>query len=169
MAVSGRHLRKRAGRPTHDPANKRQRHTGRNHPADDGDPGVTDKRLLIVEPEFARVLQVAERDTNTLSAIIRQAWDTGNLRILTKKQAASATDAYVSMIAHITRDELRRLLTDTATANGSANPFPMGLCTSPQIVARRRSVGQRGLWSPESPLASGSRFCPHGTADAARR
>jgi hypothetical protein len=89
----------------------------------ESDAGVTDKRLLVVEPEFARVLQVAERESNTLSAIIRQAWDTGNLRILTKKQAAKATDAYISIIGHITKDELRRLLTDTAAGNGFANRF----------------------------------------------
>jgi hypothetical protein len=89
----------------------------------ESDPGVPDKRLLVVEPEFARVLQVAERESNTLSAIIRQAWDTGNLRILTKKQAAQATDAYISIIAHVTKDELRRLLTDTAAANGFGNRF----------------------------------------------
>jgi|ERR1039458_1429087 hypothetical protein len=87
------------------------------------DPGVTDKRALVVEPEFARVLQVAERESCTLSAIIRQSWDTGNLRILTKKQAAHSTDAHISIIGHITKDELRRLLTDTAVANGFANRF----------------------------------------------
>ncbi|HXY08977.1 MAG TPA: DUF3987 domain-containing protein [Terriglobales bacterium] len=89
----------------------------------ESDPGVADKRLLVVEPEFARVLQVAERNSNTLSAIIRQAWDTGNLRILTKNQATQATDAYISIVAHITKDELRRLLTDTAAANGFGNRF----------------------------------------------
>src|SRR5262249_41459352 len=48
------------------------------------DQGEKDKRLLVAEPEFARLLQVTERETNTLSAVIRQSWDTGNLRILTK-------------------------------------------------------------------------------------
>jgi hypothetical protein len=87
------------------------------------DAGEDDKRLLVVEPEFARVLQVAERESNTLSAIIRQAWDTGNLRILTKRQAARSTEAHISIIGHITKDELRRLLTDTAAGNGFANRF----------------------------------------------
>jgi hypothetical protein len=85
------------------------------------DDGETDKRLMVMEPEFARVLQVAERESNTLSAVIRQAWDTGNLRILTKKQAARSTEAHISMIGHITGDELRRRLTDTAAGNGFAN------------------------------------------------
>src|SRR5262249_7807679 len=87
------------------------------------DPGEKDKRLLVAEPEFARVLQVAERESNTLSAIIRQAWDSGNLRILTKKQAARSTEAHISIIGHITKDELRRLLRDSAAANGFANRF----------------------------------------------
>jgi hypothetical protein len=87
------------------------------------DPGETDKRLLVVEPEFARVLQVAEREANTLSAVVRQSWDSGTLRVLTKKQTARATGAHISIIGHITRDELRRLLTDTAIANGFANRF----------------------------------------------
>jgi hypothetical protein len=87
------------------------------------DTGVKDKRLMIIEPEFARVLQACERETNTLSAIIRQGWDTGNLRILTKSQAARSTEAHISIIGHVTKDELRRLLTSTAAGNGFANRF----------------------------------------------
>lgn len=77
----------------------------------------------MTEPEFASVLQRAERETNTLSAVIRQGWDTGNLRVLTKKQSARATDAHIAIIGHITRDELRRLMTSTEAANGFANRF----------------------------------------------
>jgi hypothetical protein len=87
------------------------------------DPGVTDKRLLVVEPEFARVLQVCERETNTLSAVLRQAWDTGNLHVLTKKMATTVTGAHMSIIGHITKQELKRLLSSTAAANGFANRF----------------------------------------------
>jgi hypothetical protein len=92
------------------------------------DQGEKDKRLLVVEPEFARVLQVSERESNTLSAIIRQAWDCGDLRILTKKQAARATEAHISLVGHITKDELKRMLTDTAAGNGFANRF-LWVCT----------------------------------------
>ena len=89
----------------------------------ESDPGVKDKRLLVFEPEFARVLKVTEREANTLAAILRESWDHGDLNILTKKQAARATNAHMSIVAHITKDELRRLLTDTAVANGFANRF----------------------------------------------
>src|SRR5262249_32262647 len=43
--------------------------------------------------------------------------------ILTKQQAAWSTEAHISIIGHITKDELRRSLTDTAAANGFANRF----------------------------------------------
>ena len=77
------------------------------------DGGVEDKRLLVVETEFASTLRVQGREANTLSATLRNAWDNGNLRILTKNSPAVATDAHVSVIGHITADELRRYLDST--------------------------------------------------------
>ena len=87
------------------------------------DPGVSDKRLLIIEPELAATLRVMARDGSTLSTTIRQAWDTGDLRVLTKNSPAQATGAHISIIGHITRDELLRFLTSIDTANGFANRF----------------------------------------------
>ncbi len=87
------------------------------------DPGVQDKRLLVVEPEFAQVLKQTARAGNTLSATIRSAWDSGNLRTLTKHDPITATDAHICIIGHITADELRAELTATDSANGFANRF----------------------------------------------
>ncbi len=87
------------------------------------DPGIDDKRLLVVEPEFGRVLQVCERQGNTLSAVIRQAWDGDTLRVMTRSAAATSTDAHISLTGHITVGELTRLLTDTQAGNGFANRF----------------------------------------------
>ena len=90
---------------------------------DVGDPGEPDKRLLIVEPEFARVLKVGERDAATLPSILRDAWDRGELRTLVKESPLRATGAHISLIAHITEGELRRTLSDTNRCNGFANRF----------------------------------------------
>jgi hypothetical protein len=87
------------------------------------DPGEEDKRLLAYEPEFASVLKVCSRDGNTLSALIRLAWDCGNLRTLTKNSPAVATGAHVSIIGHITKDELLRYLNTTEATNGLGNRF----------------------------------------------
>jgi CHC2-type zinc finger protein len=85
--------------------------------------GIADKRLLVIEAEFANVLKVMAREGNTLSPVIRSAWDSGNLRTIVKNSPAMATDAHISIIGHITRDELPRLLTQTESANGFANRF----------------------------------------------
>jgi hypothetical protein len=89
----------------------------------EADAGVADKRLLVLESEFGSVLKVIARERNTLSAIIRQAWDTGTLRTLTKNSPAQATGAHISIVGHITRDELRRQMCETDLANGLANRF----------------------------------------------
>ncbi|MEX2141613.1 MAG: bifunctional DNA primase/polymerase [Pirellulales bacterium] len=91
------------------------------------DAGVTDKRLLVLESEFASVLKVIARERNTLSAIIRHAWDTGTLRTLTKNSPAQATGTHISIIGHITRNELKQQICETDLANGLANRF-LWLC-----------------------------------------
>ncbi len=63
------------------------------------------------------------REGNTLSATIRQAWDSGTLRILTKNSPAVATAAHISIAAHVTKDELLRYLNDVEAGNGFANRF----------------------------------------------
>lgn len=87
------------------------------------DQGVRDKRLLVIEPEFAGVLAVAERHGNTLSPVIRKAWDGGKLSTLTKNTPLTATGAHISIVGHITVDELCTRLTRTDIANGFANRF----------------------------------------------
>lgn len=91
------------------------------------DDGVNDKRLMVVEGEFARVLRVLSRDGNTLSAILRNAWDSGELQTLTKNSPAKATGAHVSIIAHITKAELLSYLNETESVNGFGNRF-LWLC-----------------------------------------
>ena len=66
------------------------------------------------------------QEGNVLSAVLRQAWDHGDLRTLVsgrQKAPVTASHAHVSMCAHITADEVRRLLTDTEAANGFGNRF----------------------------------------------
>ena len=87
------------------------------------DEGVTDKRLLVIESEFASALRAAQRQGSTLSPTMREAWDSGNLRTLTKHDPVTATGAHICIIGHITADELRAELTATDTANGFANRF----------------------------------------------
>jgi Protein of unknown function (DUF3987) len=87
------------------------------------DPGVEDKRLLVIEEEFASTLLVNKRERNTLSTLVRQAWDGKNLQTLTRTNPLRATGAHISIVGHITQEELTRCLTDTEMSNGFANRF----------------------------------------------
>ena len=82
-----------------------------------------DKRRLIVETEFARTLTVASRDGNSLSALLRQAYDGDDLAIKTRHEPLRAPGASISMLGQITAEELQKRLTDTEVANGFANRY----------------------------------------------
>ena len=109
------------------------KHTG-EYQTFEADPGVKDKRLPMVESEFASVLKVMSREASTLSTQIRQAWDSGDLRTLTKNNPAKATGAHVSIMGHVTKDELRRCLTETEMGNGFANRFLWNCTKRAQVL-----------------------------------
>jgi hypothetical protein len=103
---------------------KKDKNTGKTDYAEEiDDPGIDDKRLLVVESEFATVLRQLSREGNILSTVIRDAWDRGDLSTLTKNSPARATGAHISIIGHITKDELRRYLDRTEAGNGFGNRF----------------------------------------------
>ncbi len=87
------------------------------------DPGVADKRVLVVEEELAKVLKQSDRSGNILSEVLRSAWDGKTLASMTRAAPLKATGAHVSINAHITKDELRKTLTGTDIANGFGNRF----------------------------------------------
>lgn len=87
------------------------------------DHGVLDKRRLVTESEFAQPLKVMRRDGNTLSIVIREAWDGGTLHVMTKNNEEMATNPHISIIGHITQLELTRSLQETELFNGFANRF----------------------------------------------
>jgi predicted DNA-binding ribbon-helix-helix protein len=85
--------------------------------------GVDDKRLIVAEGEFANALKVAKREGNILSGILRNAWDGRDLRIMTRKDPLRSTAPHISILAHITREELLKEMSEVDTVNGFANRF----------------------------------------------
>jgi hypothetical protein len=85
------------------------------------DPGPSDRRLLVIEPEFVSVLKNVSREISTLSPTLRSAWDGRPLQILTRTAPARATDAHISIIGHITATELRHHVNPVELANGMLN------------------------------------------------
>lgn len=85
------------------------------------DPGIEDKRLFVLDEEFGGILTCARRDGNTLSTILRTAWDSGNIDPLTKNSKIKATGAHIGWVSHIVRQELERKLSEVESFNGFAN------------------------------------------------
>jgi hypothetical protein len=87
------------------------------------DEGESDKRLFVIEPELAIVLRRMNGEANSLSGVLRDSFDTGDLSTLTKNSPLRASGAHVSIVAHTTQDELVTELTEVERANGFANRF----------------------------------------------
>ncbi len=100
----------------------------------DQDPGAHDKRLLVVEPEFASVLKATSREISTLSPTLRSAWDGRPLALLTRTAPATATSAHIAIIGHITQTELARHTTTVELANGFLNRFLICACRRVRLL-----------------------------------
>ena len=97
-----------------------------------GDAGVSDRRLLVTEPEFARVLQ--GRELASLSPVLRQAWDGRRLGLLTRNAPVRASEAHLAVIGHITATELRHCSTTLMVANGFLNRFLFVACRRMRLL-----------------------------------
>jgi Protein of unknown function (DUF3987) len=88
-------------------------------------PGVEDKRLLVVEHEFGGTLRRAARDGNDLTERLREAWDGRPLSAMSRSvNRLRATGAHIVVIGHITPGELRiRLGESTDVVGGTMNRF----------------------------------------------
>jgi hypothetical protein len=82
-----------------------------------------DKRLLIDLREFSSALAVMKRAGNTLSPILRDAWDGKDLGFMTRQNKVRSSKPHISIVGHITIDELISMLDRTDMANGFANRF----------------------------------------------
>lgn len=93
-------------------------------------PGVDDKRLLVRETELASVFHRMGREGNTLGPLLRQAWDGGDLRTLTRKPIC-ATDPHIVLVGHVSPGELATVVKSQDVNGGTLNRF--------LFIASRRS------------------------------
>ncbi|MGO9751323.1 MAG: hypothetical protein ACLP22_07400 [Solirubrobacteraceae bacterium] len=98
------------------------------------DPGASDRRLLVIEPEFVSVLKNVSREISTLSPTLRSAWDGRPLAILTRTAPARATDAHIAVIGHITATELQHHINPVELANGLLNRFLLLGCRRVRLL-----------------------------------
>ena len=117
----------------------------------DGVSAETVRPYLALLREFSSLLGVMKREGNTLSAILREIWDTGRLRVLTRKDPLDVDNVNISLLAHITPTELLNKLTETDRVNGFANRFLM-LC-----VRRNKELPEGGKEVDLGDIADGLR------------
>lgn len=86
-------------------------------------PAIEDKRLLVVESEFANILHQSLRSGNTLSPALRDSWDGVSIKPATKTSRVWASNPHIAMIADVTPSELLELMHSRELSNGFANRF----------------------------------------------
>ncbi len=98
----------------------RKSHTKKRHV----EPGVADKRLLLIEGELARVFAVMAREGSTLSTLLRDLYDSHRTAESNPKgNPIKVTEPHVGMIAAITPDELNYCLHGIELSNGLVNRY----------------------------------------------
>lgn len=107
-----------------------------------------DHALLVVEPEFGRVLAASNREGATLSHLLRELWDKSTAASLSRQRPLRVKGAHLAVVGHVTQTELRRLADTNAIENGLLNRFlpimvqrgelhPFGQPASAAAAARR--------------------------------
>jgi hypothetical protein len=107
--------------------------------------GASDRRLFVTESEFGKVLRVMQREGNTLSSVVREAWDSGNIGTMTKNSPVRATGAHISIVAHITAEELLRYLNRVEVSNGFLNRFAIIAVDRSKILPDGGSLPEKAL------------------------
>jgi hypothetical protein len=97
--------------------------------------GVQDKRLLVVEGEFANVLNQGKRDGNTLSAAIRDAFDGSPLKPAIKTDSMGVMAPHIGIMGNITPGELRYAASQNEVGNGFLNRFMMVYAARTRLIA----------------------------------
>ena len=122
-------------------------------------PAILDKRLLVIESEFANVLHQGKREGNTLSAALRDCWDGVSLKPATKSNRLWATDPHIAMIGAVTPSELLGLMASRELKNGFANRFMMLWAERPKLMAFPRATRQEDVDALAERVLEVLQFC----------
>jgi hypothetical protein len=79
--------------------------------------------VIYLEDEFDGTLSKMKREGNSLSSVLRQAWDRSNLEVLTRANPLKCYNAYVSLIAMTNYTSLENVISSGQLTTGFANRF----------------------------------------------
>jgi len=117
----------------------------RDSMGEDDSGAADDKRLLVVEGELGAALRAMQRKGNTLSMIMRTAWDGHEIAPLIKKDRTVATDPHICLVAHITRHELKELMSASDVWGGLANRLLWGCVRRGRVLPSPRPIKDQDL------------------------
>lgn len=120
---------------------------------------ILDKRLLVIESEFANVLHQGKREGNTLSAALRDCWDGVGMKPATKSSRLWATDPHVAMIGAVTPSELLGLMASRELTNGFANRFMMFWAERTKMLAFPSATRQEDVDTLAERVLEVLQFC----------
>ena len=120
---------------------------------------VLDKRLLVIESEFANVLHQGKREGNTLSAALRDCWDGVSMKPATKTSRLWATDPHIALVGAVTPSELLGLMASRELTNGFANRFMMLWAERPKLMAFPRPTRQEDVNALAERVLEVLQFC----------
>jgi hypothetical protein len=90
--------------------------------ADEDEGQCGGKTRLVIETEYSNTMKRSGREGNTLSGVLRQAWEGDDLSTLTKI-SLHATAPHLGILAHITPGEFRLCASGADMAGGTYNRF----------------------------------------------
>lgn len=76
---------------------------------------------FVIEPEYYRVLEIGSKPGNTLSYVLRDAWDGSPLSTIRRSARVSVKGAHVGLLGHGVPEVLREQLTQAEVYGGGAN------------------------------------------------
>jgi putative DNA primase/helicase len=87
--------------------------------------GIDDKRLCVIETEYANLITKCNLNGSTLSITIRKLFDGDPIEPMTKTDRTSCKKPHVHIVGHITPEEFIARLDSVSIANGLANRLPI--------------------------------------------
>lgn len=125
-------------------------------------PPIDDKRVWVIESEFANVLHQGKRDGNTLSAALRDCWDGIDLKPATKSNRLYASDPHVGLSGAVTPTELRDLIAARELSNGFANRFLVFWSERTRLLPFPKATPQSDVDKLAQRIVEVLRFCKAG-------
>jgi hypothetical protein len=107
--------------------------------------GILDKRLLVIEYEFANIFKQFKRPDNTLSVYLRNNFDYQPIHPLTKTSKTSCDKPRACITGHITPQELISDLDEKSITNGELNRFFIGFSLPARPVPRPKTFSEELL------------------------